>query len=272
METLKALLEIFPSRAPYLFMMFGAIVVLVGAVPFKVEKGGWKVQNPSTGGTRLLLIVFGLIVLGSSTYVASQTDEAEITKISRKRVASYFSYVTITGTEADCNIGKCVLSFRDSALVLAPKGKDVSYESRAKTGGRIVSFETIPRAIILNPEQYPANPTYLEFRIPPASNEARQLRAQGEIIIETKFSAARGKVGPYLPYYTDYVVVVVDMRALGFKIQAQVEPKLEIKRPDGSQVSGYDVPRLNVFEDGKVYVLTATDVPANSSVYISWGK
>ena len=253
-------------------MMFGAIVVLVGAIPFKVEKAGWKLQNPSTTGSRLFLIVFGISVLGASTYAATQTDRGEIEKLSKKRVASYFSYVTITGSESDCSAGKCILSFRDSAFVIAPKGKDVSYESRAKTGGRIISFETIPRAIILNPEQYPANSTYLEFRIPPAKSDATQLRAQGEIVIETKFSAGRGKVGPYLPYFTEHVVVVVDTRALGFKIQSQVEPKLEIKREDGSQVSGYDVPRLNVFEDGKVFVLTATDVQANSSVYISWGK
>ena len=272
MEILKALLELFPTRAPYLFVMLGVVIVLAGILPFNFEKGGWKIQNPRTWSSRLILSLLGSIIVGASMYAAAKTDDAEISRISKKRIASYFSYITITGTESDCSAGKCILSFRDSALVLAPKGKDVSYEGRAKTGGRIISFETIPRATILNPEQYPGNPTYLEFRIPPASSGDRQLRAQGEIVIETKFSALKGKVGPHLPYLTDYVVVVIDMRALNFKIQAQVEPKLEIKREDGSQVSGYDVPRLNVFEDGKVFVLTAKDVEANSSVYISWGK
>ena len=272
MEIIKALLELLPTRAPYLFMMLGVVIILAGLIPFNFESGGWRIQNPRTLSSRLVLTALGLVVVVASFYAAARSDDAEIARISKKRVASYFSYITITGTESDCMVGKCILSFRDSALVLAPKGKDVSYEGRAKTSGRIISFETIPRATILNPEQYPGNPTYLEFKIPPAASGDRQLRAQGEIVIEAKFSAVKGKVGPHLPYLTDYVVVVFDMRALTFKIQAQVEPKLEIKREDGSQVSGYDVPRLNVFEDGKVFVLTAKDVEANSSVYISWGK
>jgi hypothetical protein len=272
MDTLKALLELFPSRAPYLLMLLGLAAVLAGVVPFKIDKGGWTVRNPTSRGSRALLLAIGLSVLAGSVYAVIKIDDAEIARLAKKRVSSYFSYATISGTESDCLSGKCRLSFRDSAMVLAPKGQDVSYEGRVKTAGRIVFFNTTPRADILNPEQYPANPTYVEFRIRPASSTDRQLQAQGEAVIENTFSATKGKVGPHLPYFTEYAVFVLDLRALNFKIQAQVEPKIETRRQDGSLVSGYVVPRINVFEDGKVFVVTATNVDAGSSLYVSWGQ
>lgn len=272
MDTLKALLELFPSRAPYLFMLLGVVVVLAGVIPFRIDKAGWTVRNPTTARARGLLLAIGLSILAASIYAVIKVDDAEIARLAKKRVSSYFSYATISGTEADCNAGKCRLSFRDSAFVLAPKGEDVSYEGRAKTAGRIVSFSTTPRADILNPEQYPSNPTYVEFRIRPASPDDRQLQAQGEVVIENTFSATKGKVGPHLPYFTEYAVFVLDLRALDFKLQAQVEPKIETRRHDGSLVSGYVTPRMNVFENGKVFVITAANVAAGSSVYVSWGQ
>ena len=112
----------------------------------------------------------------------------------------------------------------------------------------------------------------MEFRIRPASPEDRQLEAKGEAVIERAFSATNGKVGPHLPYFTEYAVFVLDLRSLGFKIQSQVEPKIETRRSDGSLVSGYINPRLNVFEEGRVFVITATNVAAGSSLYVSWGQ
>ena len=272
MDTLKALLELFPSRAPYLFMLVGVAALLAGVVPFKIDKGGWTVRNPTTRAARSLLLAIGLAILAGSVYAVLKIDELELARLSKKRVTSYFSYATISGNETDCTAGKCRLAFRDSAFIVAPNGQDVSYESRVKTAGKIVSFNTTPRADILNPEQYPANPTYLEFRIRSASPSDRHLQAQGEAVIENSFSATKGKVGPHLPYFTEYAVFVLDLRALDFKLQAQVEPKIETRRQDGSLVSGYITPRLNVFENGKVFVVTATNVDAGSSLYVSWGQ
>lgn len=272
MDTLKALLELFPSRAPYLLMLVGLAAMLAGLVPFRIDKGGWAIRNPTTKASRALLLGIGLAIFAGSVFAVIKVDDAELARLAKKRVSSYFSYATISGTESDCAAGKCRLSFRDSAFVLAPKGQDASYEGRVKTAGRIVSFSTTPRADILNPEQYPANPTYVEFRIRPANAADRELQAQGEAVIENTFSATKGKVGPHLPYFTEYAVFVLDLRALNFKIQAQVEPKIETRRQDGSLVSGYVVPRMNVFENGKVFVVTATNMDAGSSLYVSWGQ
>lgn len=272
MDTLKALLELFPSRAPYLFILLGVVAVLASIVPFRVDKAGWSLRNPRGRGDRVGLFSVGILVLAASIYAVTRTDDAELARLSKKRVSSYFSYVTISGTESDCLAGRCRLAFRDSALVLAPKGQDVSYEGRVKTSGKIVAFSTSPRADILNPEQYPANPTYVEFRIRPASPEDRQLEAKGEVVVERTRSATNGKVGPHLPYFTEYAVFVLDLKPLGFKIQAQVEPKIETRRSDGSLVSGYINPRLNVFEDGRVFVVTATNVAPGSSLYVLWGS
>lgn len=37
MDTLKALLELFPSRAPYLFMLLGVAAVLAAIIPFRID-------------------------------------------------------------------------------------------------------------------------------------------------------------------------------------------------------------------------------------------
>jgi hypothetical protein len=253
-------------------MLLGVVAVLAAIIPFRIDRDGWTLRNPTTKGARAGLFTVGLLILATSVYAVTQVDDAELARLSKKRVSSYFSYVTITGTETDCLAGRCRLAFRDSALILAPKGQDVSYEGRVKTSGKIVSFNTSPRADILNAEQYPANPTYVEFRIRPASPDDRLLEAKGEAVIERSFSATNGKVGPHLPYFTEYAVFVLDLRSLGFKIQSQVEPKIETRRSDGSLVSGYVNPRLNVFENGRVFVITATNVAAGSSLYVSWGQ
>jgi hypothetical protein len=184
METLKALLELFPSRAPYLFILVGVAVLLLSIVPFHIEKAGWTFRNPTNMSARAILFAVGLFILGVSGYAVSRVDDAELSRLAKKHVSSYFSYVTISGTEADCAAGRCRLTFRDSALVLAPKGQDASYEGRVKTSGKIVAFNTSPRADILNPEQYLANSTYVEFRIRPASPDDRQLEVKGETVIE----------------------------------------------------------------------------------------
>lgn len=272
METLKALLELLPSRLPYIFILFGIVAVIAALVPFRIDKAGWTIRNPSTGAARFGLLSIGAVTAGGSLYAVTQVDDTEIARLSKKRISSFFSYVTISGTEADCAAGRCRLAFRNSVLVVAPKGQDVSYEDRVKTSGRIVEFNTSPRADILNPEQFPGNPTYVEYRIRPSSPEDRQLEAKGEAVIERAFSAKSGKVGPHLPYFTEYAVFVLDTNSLGFKIESQIEPKIETRRQDGSLVSGYVNPRLNVFEDGRVFVITARNLAAGSSLYVTWGK
>ena len=194
METLKALLELLPTRAPYFALPVGLIFLAASLIPFRVEKGGWILRNPTAMGSRVSLAFVGVFVFGLGLFTATQADTAAIDRLATKRLASYFSYITISGTESDCEAGRCMLTFRDSTLVLAPKGQKASFEGRVKTGGRIISFGTIPRADILNPEQYPANPTLVEYRINPASSKDTQLQAQGEALIETKFSASKGKV------------------------------------------------------------------------------
>lgn len=272
MDILKALLELLSTRAPYFALPVGLLLMVASLVPFRFQRAGWVLRNPTAWTSRLALGLVGALVFALGLFGAFKVDSVAIEKLATKRLASYFSYITISGAESDCESGKCLLTFRDSTLVLAPKGTEASYEGRVKTGGRITSFSTIPRAEILNPEQFPANPTLAEFRIRPARSSDTQLQAQGEAVIETKFSAAAGKVGPHLPYSTDYVVVVVDMRAMQFSLRSQIVPKIETRREDGTQISGYVTPTMNVFEGGKVVVLTAREVAAGSSVYITWGQ
>lgn len=272
MDTLKALLEILPSRLPYVSFIIGLLFLTIGLLPFKIIRSGWEIKSPSTKVSRLITIVLGILLTCLSLYIIIIADDLELSRASKKRLAYYFSYVTLTGTESECRDGKCRILYHDSALVVSPYGKDCSYSGRIKSSGNILYFKSKPMHEILNPEQYPNNPAYLEFRIRPANQSDRKLMVQGEAAIETKLSANKGKIGPHLPYDADHVVFILDFRGLDFKIQKQIEPKIETKRDDSTLLSGYQDPRLSIFEDGNVFVLTASNVLAGSSVYLSWGQ
>ena len=132
MDTLKALLELFPSRAPYLFMLLGVAAVLAAIVPLRIDKAGWTVRNPTTRGARLSLLAVGLLILATSGYAVTRVDDTELARLSKKRISSYFSYATISGTEADCLAGRCRLAFRNSALVLVSEARFSASVARKK--------------------------------------------------------------------------------------------------------------------------------------------
>lgn len=187
-------------------------------------------------------------------------------------ITRYSSTVTIVGSKDECQAGKCIITFRDAAFLVAGRNQDAIYEGRAKTSGRIISIKSEPPLEILNPNQYPGNPTYVQFRIQPSTDDKHVLQASGELIIEQKVTPQGGKIGPHFPYYTEYVVFTLDLRGLGFELKDPIEVKIESQTADGRLVSGYFFPRINYYEKGKVIMITARGLPAGSSIYAAWGR
>lgn len=272
MQEVIAFFELFPSRVPYVLLLVAIILALIGLIPFRFAREGLHIQSPTKMSTKAILVIFGLLIFYGSIEWIITTDEIALAKLSKKHLTSLFAYVVIGGSEDECKANRCRISFHQSILLTSPKGQVARYEDRVKAGGRIISFNTIPMPVILNPEQYPANPTLVEYRINPASDDDRLLQAQGEAIIETAITANNGKVGPHIPYDTDSVTFILDLRTLKFKLSNILEPKIETKRSDGVLASGYRSPAMSVFENGQVIVLTAANVPADSSVYLKWGN
>jgi hypothetical protein len=195
----------------------------------------------------------------------------DIDLYSQKTLKYYSSYVTLAGTSEECRRAKCRITYHDSAFLVGPRGAELSYEGRAMTSGRILSMRTSPPYEVMNPNQWPDNPTVLMFKISPASRKDRILQATGELLAEATFSSESGKVGPHLPYDARYVVFVLDLRGLGFELR-NLEPQIETRRYDGKLLAGYASPRMTLLENGKIVVVTASNLPAGSSVYVKWGQ
>jgi Putative serine esterase (DUF676) len=190
----------------------------------------------------------------------------------RKIIKNYSSTVTLSGSEADCDAGKCIIAFHESAFVVAPRGQEATYEGRAKTSGRIISIQSEPPLDILNPNQFPGNPTYVQFRIRPSTDDRQVLQASGELIIQQKVTASGGKIGPHFPYYAESVVFMIDLRNLAFDLKSPIEIKIESQSTDGRLLPGYFSPKINYYENGKFMVITARGMPAESSIYAVWGN
>ncbi|MGE3916816.1 MAG: hypothetical protein AB7F78_14085 [Hyphomicrobiaceae bacterium] len=197
--------------------------------------------------------------------------DAEVFIDRSKNIRYYSSHVVLSGTEEECRQTRCRISYHDTAFLSGPKGADLSYEGRAMTSGRIISMKTNPPHEIMNPNQWPDNPTVLMFRIPPASAGDRVLQIAGELQAEATFSAESGKVGPHFPYDTRYAVFLLDIRGLRFELK-NLEAQIEVRRDDGKLVAGYSSPKLTILEDGKLILATASNLVAGSSLYVKWGK
>lgn len=105
MELVKGLVEVLATRAPYLLLLLGLLSMAGAIIPFKFERGGWAIRNPNTRETRIALSLLGLAILGASGYLIWTSEQKLIQRLTEKRITSYFSYATISGSQSDiCRI------------------------------------------------------------------------------------------------------------------------------------------------------------------------
>jgi hypothetical protein len=78
----------------------------------------------------VLILAAVLVILGSIVpFQVSFAWDA------RKIIKHYSSTVTVSGSEADCGAGKCIIAFHESAFVVAPRGQEATYEGARKRPG-----------------------------------------------------------------------------------------------------------------------------------------
>lgn len=265
-EILKFALENVPATV----VAFGVIVLAITWIPFTFTKRGVTVSNPVKTTARVVLSVLGTGLLGVGIYLLiTPREDIEIT---RPTITEYYGYTSLHGGPLECGIGQCEMRSLGSVVFRTPKGTEAKYVGRIKVGGAIKSFRTQPPHVVQNPNSFPGNPTLLDFAISPRAAGERVLHAQGELLAVNKLSAENGKVGHHLPYDTKLATVIVDFRTLGFKLAKQVSVTIETPNRDGQLLTGYLEPIRREFSDGQVILISAREVPANSSVIVSWGQ
>lgn len=161
----------------YVEANFGPVLILVGIASgalawlrATIRIGQSTLSSPTTKGGRVGAASMGVAiatlgcfwVLQPTAFGRSPWESAS----SGQRLRHYMAYVSVEGEQGSCAAGKCILRYYVSGLTEAASGH-VRYIDRIKTAGRIVSLNSKPRSTILNPEQWPANPTFLEYAIEP---------------------------------------------------------------------------------------------------------
>ena len=262
------------EKLPYFLGVVGVLLLVAAVLKFSIQKAGVHVQSPNLGG-RVILGILGALLIGVAVglYVV-QAKKLDLgpRPPAPKFLSEYYSYISVAGSEADCRSAKCQVRYFDTATVKTTDGSEAKFVGRIKAKTQIIKLVTTPRYTILNPEQYPENPTLLEFAIPPLKKTDTVLQAHGEALIENEYTPERGKIGPFLPYYAENVVVVVDLRGLDFTLKSNLQARIEARRADGTSVSGHIEPKLRLFADGRVAVISAQNLPAQSSVLLFWGE
>lgn len=181
----------------------------------------------------------------------------------------YHVHMRAFGTELECKNGHCMLTYYGSGLIESPKAP-VRFEDRVKGSQKILSCNMNPPAQILNPDEFKRNPTNLHYVVE-STDSSPVLYINGEIAIVTTITPDIGGFGLHVPYRADRVTFVVDMSAIGFEPRQQIGARLVPKNEKGIATRRKDLVEASVFEDKKVWLICAKDVPPDSNVELSWG-
>jgi hypothetical protein len=114
------------------------------------------------------------------------------------------------------------------------------------------------------------DPHVLEFKIQ-AKQPGSSLDAEVTGFEDTTVTPDLAKVGPHLPYRTDYVVVVVDYSRMKFSaLPGNMRGQLELPGPGRERQTETLALVYHPVSDGTV-TLVARNVPANSDILLRWG-
>ncbi len=208
------------------------------------------------------LIAIGVLLVPTRSVISKMLDPEQ------DEIVYYTAYVSVEGDEETCAKGECALRYKVAGLFRAAAGKKARYVDRVKTNGRIESLVTVPAHVVLNPGQYPANPTYMEFAIPAQSNT---VEPRAELVLRKSMTPQVGKIGLHLPYRTKALSVMVDLTRLGFQPNGQISASTEVLRDDGVSDAGSDL-AFKSFQNGKFLITTARELPPRTSIVIKWGE
>ncbi|HEX8130268.1 MAG TPA: toll/interleukin-1 receptor domain-containing protein [Pyrinomonadaceae bacterium] len=238
---------------------------------------------------RYALIIGAVIILSLLAWLIyvnkSKSNKVDSkTILSEPTLRSYFAYITLdpiaspegAPTPAAYPIPKvppnCHVTYHVALRFEVPEGQQAVYVDRIKSGGGGTGLDSNPSHEVRNPNQWPGNSTLLEFKIEEKQQPSRFLDIEAVAFLDTVVTRERAKVGPHLPYRTEYVVVVVDYSRMKFSSPpSDIWGQIEFLGPGGvSQTETLAVVSHPEVRDGTVTVV-GRNLPAKSHILIRWG-
>jgi hypothetical protein len=257
------------SALPAVLIVLGAIVVVFIWVPFRISIKWLSLAPPRQLRDRLLIFSLGLLILAAGSYLHVQSFNKNT--VAEPTLRSYVAYITLAPKGDDpTSIPNCTVTYHVVLRFEVPEGQPAVYYDRIKANGGGTSIDSNPRAELLNPDQVKDDPHVLEFKIQ-AKQPGSSLDAEVTGFEDTTVTPDLAKVGPHLPYRTDYVVVVVDYSRMKFSaLPGNMRGQLELPGPGRERQTETLALVYHPVSDGTV-TLVARNVPANSDILLRWG-
>jgi hypothetical protein len=266
----KDLLEYATRNLPGALILLGIIVAVFIWLPFKISGERFTLNPPRQLRYRLLVFVMGLLILASGVYLFTQGFKKST--LSQPTLRSYFTYISLEPMKKPTDSANCHITYHVALRFEVPEGEQAIYRDRIKSGGGGTNLISVPSYTVLNPNQWPGNPTLLEFSIQPKQIQDRSLDIEAVATLDTKVTLERAKIGPHLPYRTEYVVVIVDYSRMGFKTAPSlIRGEVETLEQGGVSQTGTLAPVTHSWQNGTV-TLVGRNLPAESHILLVWGN
>lgn len=227
----------------------------------------------SIGAILLVIIQFGPAWLPHIKELFSGTEKSVSVK-DFKRLNYYFANIifeNISGAEpGEPNVRAY---FHVTAEVETSKTEDLYYQDRVKSGGAVEYIKSIPNHTVLNPTQWPENPTYLEYRINPFKSGLTKFDVNGIGSLKIFLDKDKAKFGPHIPENTDFALMSVDFSRLkGFELPSDFSAQVEGRDASGSLQYGAGPAQVrNWYKVNKTVTVIARNLPKDSSLLLIWG-
>ena len=226
------------------------------------------------GAAILAVIQFGPAWLPPIKELFIDTQKPTVTK-QFKRLNYYIAHITFENIEgAKPGQPNIRAYFNVTAEVEASRTEDLYYLDRVQTGGAVEYIKSIPNHIVLNPTQWPDNPTLLEYRINPFKSGLTKFDVNGIGSIRIFLNKDKAKFGPHIPENTDFALMTVDFSRLkGFELPSDFSAQVEGRDSSGSLQYGAGPAQVrNWYKINKTVTVIARNLPKDSSLLLLWGS
>ncbi|MDX6575925.1 MAG: hypothetical protein QOE96_1878 [Blastocatellia bacterium] len=252
------------SALPAVLIVLGAIVVIFIWIPFRISVNWLSLAPPRQLRYRLLVFSLGVLILAAGVYLYGAI-------LKEPTLRSYVAYITLDPEPTATNPANCRATFHVFLRLEVPEGQEAVYYDRIKAFGGGPSVDSNPSAKVLNSDQVKQDPHVLDFRIPDKTQWGSSLDAEVVALAQINITPDQLKVGPHLPYHTDYVFVVIDYSRLKFPAPSDIRGELELPGPGKERQTEPLAVIHHPVKDDKTATLVAHNVPANSDILLRWG-
>jgi hypothetical protein len=270
------------GNLPGALILLGIIVAVFIWLPFRVSVKWFTLTQPRQLRHRLLVFILGVLILASGVYLFAQGFNKST--LSEPTLHSYFAYITLAPIDPPTGFPtptvvpspkvppNCHIIYHVALRFEVPEGQQAVYVDRITSGGGGIGLDSNPSRDVLNNNQWPGNPTRLDFKIEEKQQPSRFLDIEAVAFLDTVVTRERAKIGPHLPYRAEFVVVIVDYSRMKFSPPpSDIWGQLEFLGPDGvSRTEKLGVVSHPDAKDGTV-TLVGRNLPAESHLLIRWG-